>query len=187
MLDCTDFVFWNRRRRDISFFHCTTANATTPTLTHFPSNFGCVHDLVNSFQVRRERKRKREKEQFVTVFFAGILFLELINAVTFSVIFSLTKLFLNQFTVTSVIIFGGMVQCLCFFTLCVCSRMAQGCRIDECVSCSSLGVELVLAIRGAASTSRVKPSGGQVRYACWTWYRRKRRSVHPDSWTRRPR
>ena len=24
--------------------HHTTANASTPTLTHFPSNFGCVHD-----------------------------------------------------------------------------------------------------------------------------------------------
>ena len=37
----TDIVFFlTRHSREISFFHCTTANPSTPTLTHFPSHFG---------------------------------------------------------------------------------------------------------------------------------------------------
>ena len=41
----TDIVFlWNRHGRKISAFHHTTANASTPTLTHFPANFGCCQD-----------------------------------------------------------------------------------------------------------------------------------------------
>ena len=38
------FFFFKPVINVTSFFHDTTANASTPTLTHFPSNFGCALD-----------------------------------------------------------------------------------------------------------------------------------------------
>ena len=46
----TVFFFWNRHRREMTFlFHDTPVNLSTPTLTYFASNFGCVLD--NSFRI----------------------------------------------------------------------------------------------------------------------------------------
>ena len=64
----TDFVCFETITDVTSrFFHHTTANATTPTLTHFPSNFGCVLD--NSGRVA---DRSADQGAFlVTVFFCS--------------------------------------------------------------------------------------------------------------------